>query len=170
MEEKKRITSFRDLTVYQDSYKSMTTVMQKILPCLPKCEEDDLLSFVNPKDATKLNIRPFLFDDEKNNLSLERKRPIIDQLRRASKAIPRLIAEGYAKRHQKAGFQKYLDDAMAESNEMIVSLSQSRDIYPQNVDIKLCDELIDAYDKSGRQIYKLAEAWSNFEKTDNRYR
>jgi hypothetical protein len=26
----------------------------------------------------------------------------------------RLIAEGYAKRHQKAGFQKYLDDALAE--------------------------------------------------------
>ncbi len=28
-----------------------------------------------------------------------------DQLSRSCKAIPRLIAEGYAKRHQKAGFQ-----------------------------------------------------------------
>ncbi len=45
-----------------------------------------------------------------------------DQISRACKAIPRLIAEGYAKRHQKAGFQKYLDDAMAECNEMFVSL------------------------------------------------
>ena len=33
-----------------------------------------------------------------------------DQLSRSCKAIPRLIAEGYAKRHQKAGFQKYLDE------------------------------------------------------------
>jgi len=29
-------------------------------------------------------------------------------------AIPRLIAEGHSKRHQKKGFQKYLYDAMAE--------------------------------------------------------
>lgn len=51
------------------------------------------------------------------------------QLSRASRSIPRLIAEGYAKRHQRAGFQKYLDDAMAESNEMMVSLEHGRDIY-----------------------------------------
>jgi four helix bundle protein len=38
-----------------------------------------------------------------------------DQLRRSTKAIPRLIAKGHSKRHQKKRFQKYLDDAMAES-------------------------------------------------------
>ena len=37
---------------------------------------------------------------------------IVDQLCRSSQAIPRLIAEGYAKRHQRAGFQKYIDDAI----------------------------------------------------------
>jgi len=31
-----------------------------------------------------------------------------DQLRRSSKAIPRLIAEGHSKRHQKKGFQNIL--------------------------------------------------------------
>ena len=82
---------------------------------------------------------------------------LIDQLRRSSKAIPRLIAEGYAKRHQKRGFQKYLDDAMAESNETVVSLCQCRDIY--NID---CEELIKAYEISGRQLYRLSEAWSKF--------
>ena len=71
-----------------------------------------------------------------------------DQISRACKSIPRLIAEGYAKRHQKLGFQKYIDDAMAECNEMNVSLTQSRDLYPGNIDLKICDELIDAYDKS----------------------
>lgn len=85
-----------------------------------------------------------------------------DQLSRASKSIPRLIAEGYAKRHQKRGFQKYIDDAMAECNEMVVSLSQSKDLYPKHVDVKQCDELIDVYDKSGRQLYKLGNAWTNF--------
>jgi len=79
------------------------------------------------------------------------------QLSRSCKSIPRLIAEGYAKKHQKAGFQKYLDDAMGECNEMIVSLQQAKDIY--KIDIQ---ELIDIYDKSGRQLYNLSTAWGKF--------
>ncbi|MEE8397858.1 MAG: four helix bundle protein [Desulfobacterales bacterium] len=85
-----------------------------------------------------------------------------DQLRRSSKAIPRLIAEGHAKRHQKKGFQKYLDDAMAESNETIVSISQARDLYPARVDAKTYNDLIDIYDKTSRQLYRLSVAWSKF--------
>lgn len=133
MENKKYITSFRDLEVYQNTYKACIEVMTKIIPKLPESEKYDL----------------------KN------------QLARSSKAIPRLIAEGYAKRHQKLGFQKYLDDAMAECNETIVSLSQSRDIYVHLIDISLCDSLIEIYDKSGRQLYNLAAAWSKFKKTGN---
>ena len=47
-------------------------------------------------------IIPNLPDSEKFDLK--------KQLSESVKAIPRLIAEGYAKRHQKHGFQKYLDD------------------------------------------------------------
>lgn len=128
MEEKKRITSFRDLEVYKNTYNMMLVIMREIVPKLPENEKYDLK----------------------------------DQLSRACKAIPRLIAEGYAKRHQKAGFQKYLDDAMAECNEMVVSLSQIRDIYAKYVNFNRCDELIDIYDKSGRQLYKLGAAWTKF--------
>ncbi len=130
MEEKKRITSFKDLEVYQNTYEVMLIVMKEIVPKLPDSEKYDLK----------------------------------DQLSRACKAIPRLIAEGYAKRHQKSGFQKYIDDAMGECNEMVVSLSQSRDIYPTYVNVKRCDELIDVYDKSGRQLYKLSDAWTKFKR------
>lgn len=92
-----------------------------------------------------------------------------DQVRRSVKAIPRLMAEGHSKRHQKKGFQKYLDDAMAESNETIVCLSQVRDIYPQCVDAKVCSELIDGYDKASRQLYNLSFAWTKFsERKDQR--
>ena len=87
---------------------------------------------------------------------------LADQLRRSAKAIPRLIAEGYSKKHQKKGFQKYLDDAMAESNEMIVSLSHARDLYSDFVDPKFCENLIDLYDKSSRQLYNLATKWRDF--------
>lgn len=85
-----------------------------------------------------------------------------DQLSRSTKAIPRLIAEGYAKRHQKAGFQKYLDDAMAECNETIVGLEMCRDIYKQQIKGFHIDEYIEIYDKAGRQLFKLSEAWSRF--------
>ena len=130
METKNRITTFRDLRVYQNTYSAMLSIMKEIIPKLPECEKYDLR----------------------------------DQLSRACKSIPRLIAEGYAKRHQRAGFQKYIDDAMGECNETIVSLSQCKDIYSIYLDIKLCDELIDIYDKSGRQLYKLGNSWTAFKR------
>jgi len=128
MNNRKPIRSFRDLEVYQNSYAASIEVITKVVPKLPKEEQNDLAS----------------------------------QLRRSSKAIPRLIAEGYSKKHQKKGFQKYLDDALAESNELIVSLSHVRDLYSRFVDTRLSERLIDAYDKSSRQIYNLAKSWRDF--------
>lgn len=87
-----------------------------------------------------------------------------DQLSRSCKAVPRLIAEGFAKKHQKSGFQKYLDDAMGEANETQVSLCQCRDIYPKNIDVKLCQKLIATYDRIGRQLFNLEQAWNKFGK------
>ena len=91
-----------------------------------------------------------------------------NQLRRSAKAIPRLIAEGHSKRHQRRGFQKYLDDAMAESNETIVSLYQVRDLYLSFVDIDVCNELIDTYDKVSRQLYNLSLAWTKFSQRNDK--
>lgn len=123
-----KIVSFKDLIVYQNTYKASIEVMTKLLPKLPDSERYDLK----------------------------------DQLSRSCKSIPRLIAEGYAKRHQKLGFQKYLDDALGECNEIIVSLSHAKDIYSKYVDTKLCEELITSYDISGKQIYRLSESWTKF--------
>lgn len=123
---KKPIRSFRDLDVFQATYRAMLVVIKKVVFRLPESEKYDLK----------------------------------DQLSRSAKAIPRLIAEGYAKRHQRAGFQKYLDDAMGECNETIVSIEQCRDLY--NVDRAIIDGLVDKYDKAGRQLYNLSAAWSKF--------
>jgi four helix bundle protein len=122
------IKSFRDLEVFQTTYKLSIILAKDILTLLPAREKFDLT----------------------------------DQLSRSSKAIPRLIAEGYAKKHQKAGFQKYLDDAMAECNETIVGLEHCRDIY--NFNKSEIDNLVDLYDKSARQLYKLSIAWTSFKK------
>ena len=99
-------------------------------------------------------IPPKLQESEKYDLK--------DQLSRSVKAVPRLIAEGYAKRHQKLGFQKYIDDAMAESNETIVGLEMCKDIYRKQMANTNVEELIDTYDKTGRQLYNLSKAWSKF--------
>lgn len=128
--DRKSIKSFRDLEVYQNSYKASVDVAIKLLPKLPDSEKFDLK----------------------------------DQLSRSTKAIPRLIAEGYAKKHQKFGFQKYIDDAMAESNETIVGLEHIKDIY--KIEIELCNELIDIYDKTARQLYKLGKAWTTFKNNE----
>lgn len=112
-----------------------------------------------------------VFKDILPKLPAEEKYDLLDQLRRATKAVPRLIAEGHSKRHQRKGFQKYLDDAMAESNETVVCLTQTKDLYPSTVDIKLCERLIDIYDKISRQCYNLALAWDKFgERKDERNR
>ena len=122
------IRSFRDLDVYQESYKAMLIVFKELLPKLPDSEKYDLK----------------------------------DQLSRSVKAVPRLIAEGYAKRHQKMGFQKYIDDAMSESNETIVGIEMCKDLY--GADPVLCEKLIDVYDKCSRQLYNLSMAWTKFKR------
>jgi len=123
----------------------------------------DLEVYQNTYEAMLIvmkEILPKLPESEKYDLK--------DQVSRSCKAIPRLIAEGYGKRHQKAGFQKYLDDAIAECNETIVSLEQCRDIY--SVNPEQIDQLVDVYDKSGRQMYKLSAIWTTFKRDDNRSR
>ncbi len=41
-------------------------------------------------------------------------------------------------------------------------LEQCKDLYGTEVDVELCEQLIDLYDKSGRQLYNLSSAWSKF--------
>lgn len=101
-------------------------------------------------------IIPNLPDSEKFDLK--------KQLSSSVKAIPRLIAEGYAKRHQKYGFQKYLDDAMAECNETVVGIEMCRDIFGGHIDKTLCQELTSVYEVCARQLYRLREAWGKFPK------
>ena len=96
-------------------------------------------------------------------LPITEKFDLADQLRRSSKAVPRLIAEGYGKRHQRLGFQKYIDDAMAEANETQVGLCHVRDLYPKQVDLVLCQHLIEDYDIISRQLYSLRRSWHNFQ-------
>ena len=99
-------------------------------------------------------IIPFLPREEKYDLS--------DHLRRSSKTIPRLIAEGFGHKHQNRHFRKYLDDSIGECGEMIVCLNHCVDLYGDLVDVELCKKLIRLYDKCSKQTFKLAQKWHNF--------
>lgn len=108
----------------------------------------DLFVYQNTYDVMLIvmkEVLPLLPECEKYDLR--------DQLSRSCKSIPRLIAEGYAKRQQKAGFRKYIEDAMAECNETVVSLMQTKDIY--EIQPELLNKLISIYDVPGRQLYTL---------------
>ena len=82
-------------------------------------------------------------------------------MRRACKAPPALIAEGYAKKHHRKSWKKYLDGALGECNEMIVHLSFCLDLgHPEEA---LCHELSDLYDKTGKQLYNLGKKWQSYD-------
>lgn len=86
---------------------------------------------------------------------------LIDQMRRASRAIPALIAEGWSKRESIKEFQKYLKDALGETNEMVNHLlfSQNRKYIKK---IGYADELISRYEILAKKITNLKNNWQNF--------
>ncbi|OGY90951.1 MAG: hypothetical protein A3H70_03645 [Candidatus Komeilibacteria bacterium RIFCSPLOWO2_02_FULL_48_11] len=101
-------------------------------------------------------------------LPKEEKFDLVSQMRRASKACPALLAEGFAKRYQKKHWSKYLDDCLGECNEMIHHLEAIIALYSQYYQSKQSLEmLIDQYDKCSRQLTKLKQSWVNYHKNDS---
>ena len=85
---------------------------------------------------------------------------LVDQMKRASRGIPSLIAESWAKRKQPKEFRKYLRDAIGEANEMMNHLEQSRLFdYIKNGKAK---DLIEHYDKLAAKLFNLKDNWQNF--------
>jgi len=101
------------------------------------------------------------------DLPKEEKFNLVDQMRRASKAGPALIAEGFAKRYQKRQWQKYINDTIGECNEMIHHLSACIDIYAKYIDTELCKQVMELYDISCRQLTKLGQSWQNYHEKNN---
>lgn len=95
-------------------------------------------------------------------LPKEEKFDLGSQMGRSSKAGPALIAEGFAKRYQKRNWEKYINDTIGESNEMIHHLSVCLDVYGAYVDKVLCRELINSYIVSCKQLTSLRNSWKNY--------
>ena len=92
----------------------------------------------------------------------EEKFLLCDQMRRAARAIPSLIAEGWAKRETIKDFRKFLRDSQAEANEMINHLLLVKHkgyIRKQGY----ADELIERYERLAKRITNLKNNWQNFD-------
>jgi four helix bundle protein len=85
---------------------------------------------------------------------------LTDQSRRASRAVPALIAEGWPKRRSIKSFRKYLKDAIGECNEMMshLELAKRFGYLPQ----RKAKELIEHYDRLAGKIHKLKDNWRNY--------
>jgi len=86
---------------------------------------------------------------------------LVDQMRRASRAIAPLIAEGYAKRDSIKTFKKYLKDALGEANEMMSHLELS-DQFGHIKKQGYAKKLIERYDRLGKKIANLRDNWQNY--------
>ncbi len=94
-------------------------------------------------------------------LPREEKFLLCDQMRRAARAIPSLIAEGWAKRETVKDFRRFLRDSQAEANEMInhLLLAKHKGYIRKR---GYADELIERYEKLAKRITNLKNNWQNF--------
>ena len=82
---------------------------------------------------------------------------LLSQMRRAAVSIPANIAEGYGRRSSAAEFKNFLRMALGSANEMVVLLSLTKDLgYTNQGKVQ---EVIQAYDSLGKQIYRLMQVW-----------
>ncbi len=79
------------------------------------------------------------------------------QLRRSTISIPLNIAEGYGRKDSAKEFKHFLRNALGSCNEVQVILEMLKDL--GYIEEKSYQELTEAYDHVGRQLYKLIHSW-----------
>lgn len=111
------------------------------------------------KESFQLSIE---IDDLLKRFPPEEKFLLVDQMKRASRSISALIAEGYSKRESPKEFKKFLRDALAEANEMMnhLAFAKSR----KYLNYEKADELIKRYSILGKKLTNLREKWINYQK------
>jgi len=109
------------------------------------------------KESFQLSLE---IDEEVKNFPKDERYLLGDQSKRASRTIPALIAEGYAKRETLPVFKKLLRDAIGEANEMInhIALAKAKGYIKE----EKADEPIERYHVVGKKLTKLKDNWKNY--------
>ncbi|MCJ7739736.1 four helix bundle protein [Candidatus Microgenomates bacterium] len=95
-----------------------------------------------------------------STLPKDEKYLLADQTKRASRAIPSLIAEAWSHRELTKEFRSYLRDTIGETNEMMSHLEQAR-LFGY-LDESKARSLIERYDKLAAKLSKLKNNWRTF--------
>lgn len=92
--------------------------------------------------------------------------PIKDVLVSACLDIPTSLAVAHSRRFDKGEELKIMEAIMEECNKVIVYLEQVRDIFVQDIDRALCEDIIKRYTFVRRKILNLYRAWKRFQAQD----
>ena len=90
------------------------------------------------------------------------KHGLTDQMRRASKSVGALIAEGWGLRQSEREFKNYLRRALGSANEMEAHLETAKEL--GYGDLKIVMELTDAYRILGGQLVRLIANWRSYDR------
>lgn len=95
--------------------------------------------------------------------------PLRDEMVLCSLEISRFIAEAHSARFDERDTGLILlDKSMTNCNKMVVYLEQVRDIYSDQVERVLVEELIRKYIYNRRKIFNLYKAWKRFTEQDKK--
>ncbi len=89
--------------------------------------------------------------------------PIKDKLISCCLDIPTSLAVAHSRRFEKGDEMKIMETIMEECNKAMVYLEQVRDIFVQDMDRSLCEDLIKRYTYARRKILNLYRAWQRFQ-------
>lgn len=89
------------------------------------------------------------------------------ELAECSMSIPHAIAEAHSRRFDdKPRSMKLLEEVLWLCNKAVVYLEQAREVYSEQVDRVVADELIKQYTYSRQKIFNFYKAWKRFEAND----
>ena len=90
--------------------------------------------------------------------------PVKDKLVDCVLEIPRFIGKGHSKRFDEPEASlSLLEDVMSLCNDAVVYLEQIRDIYADDVDSVVFNDIIQEYIFSRRKIFNLFKAWKRMD-------
>lgn len=86
------------------------------------------------------------------------------QIINCGEGIAPLIAEGFAKRRNEAEFKRFLEMAMAESDELVTHIEQVKILGDRfkRIKVNLCPKLIREYTIESKELYNLIRNWNKY--------
>jgi four helix bundle protein len=87
---------------------------------------------------------------------------LTDQMRRASKSVGALIAEGWGLRQSEREFKNYLRRALGSANEMEAHLETAREL--SYGPLGMVKTLIEEYGVLGGQLVRLSANWRTYDR------